>query len=67
MLIRMRTLAASAAGVRRPGDVIEVSVDEGMALVAGGYAEALSAPATERREQAVKPPRTTRAREVKHP
>ncbi len=39
MRVCMKALAAGPAGVRAPGQVVEVTRAEGEALVAGGYAE----------------------------
>ncbi len=38
MRVRMVTLAAGPGGVRRPGDVIDVSSHEARDLLEGGYA-----------------------------
>jgi hypothetical protein len=48
MRIKMTTLAAGPAGVRDAGTVHECPLDEARALIAGGYAVAVDAPAAVR-------------------
>jgi NADPH:quinone reductase-like Zn-dependent oxidoreductase len=56
--VRLRATYAAAHGLVRPGDVVvAVTEDEAQALVAGGYAERLTAPA----ERAVAAPAAERA------
>lgn len=44
MRVRMLTLSAGPAGVVQPGAVVEVSDEEGRALIAGRYAELVEVP-----------------------
>lgn len=47
MKIKMLTLQAGPAGVRKPGVTYNVSDEEAKALIAGGYAEAVKKPQAE--------------------
>lgn len=55
MKIKMRTLAAGANGVMRPGEIHEVSHDVGTQLVAGGYAVRVDEPEAPAIETAAAP------------
>lgn len=45
MKVKMLTLSCSPAGVRKVNEVVEVSKEEGEALIAGKFAEAIAEPA----------------------
>lgn len=44
MRVRMKTLAAGPDVLRKPGELVDVNDDEGVALIQGGYAERVPGP-----------------------
>lgn len=61
MQIRMKTVMAGPEGTRHPGQIVEVSVREGEALVSGGFAEQVGAQEPEIMETAEAPAAETTA------
>ena len=62
MQIKLKTLYATAEGIRQIGEVIEVGPSEGKQLVGGGFDIALSEPKV---EKAVRRPAETAKRKYK--
>lgn len=62
MKVKLKTLYATAEGIRQIGEVIEVSTKEGKQLVSGGYAIALNEPKV---EKVVRKPAETAKRKYK--
>ena len=55
MRVEILTLQAGPHGVRHPGEVCDVSKDEGKALVAGGFGRETDRSIPSQRETAAKP------------
>ena len=51
MKVKMITLSAGPDGIVRPGNVIEVKVTEGRALIKGGYAVEIDKPKGDKEEE----------------
>ena len=51
MKVKMITLAAGPDGIIRPGNIIEVKVAEGKALIQGGYAVEINSPKKDKEDE----------------